>query len=547
VHPARIAIVVIAGVAIVFAALLYVQTPMNPDQSIFAYIGWRAALGERLYLDVTEQNWPGAMLLHAGAITLFGAEAWSYRLFDFLVALVAGGALGVLFFDPKRDDRRIVAAIVAVSFPIAYVTADYWFAGSRDAIGANLLMIATALLALSLRTRRMAWALPVGPLFLFVVFIRPTYALFPVLLAATMIPVAMRNGVPWRDCAKRLVVVFASFAVTLGLVLALGARSGALREWWVHSVEFNVASPYTESPFFWHFIPWFSKQYAYMLPGVAFAAWIWAREPSEGFAASAFGSMSVTVLVSYAVMGKGFGYHLAGIVPVFAASNAFVFGWLIHEWQGGRLSPALRRAGVAFAVFFLVGSVFLARHLKWQFLALTGVADPSEARRALGNTQPLYEAAAYIRERTEPGDTVVSFDRLPLINYLAQRAYPFRFVSVGTIRSTVPSFSGSDPWIAEVRQALQARPPAMIAISRDTLRQHEETEPFSEGDALLRTMVEDNYEPVAEFDHIVVMKLRGEVLRLPPPDGDNSPAAVEDRTVESVETADADAAPKESE
>ena len=68
----------------VLLGVLYALFPPNPDQQLFDYIGWVASTGGRLYVDVVEQNWPGAMWLHTLAIELFGPTLWASRALDYL-------------------------------------------------------------------------------------------------------------------------------------------------------------------------------------------------------------------------------------------------------------------------------------------------------------------------------------------------------------------------------------------------------------------------------------------------------------------------------
>ena len=139
-RPWQVLLVLLFALAAAELGWLYVHLPPSPDQSVYDYVGWRLTEGDTLYTDVADQNWPGAMLLHALATALFGNHLWTFRLFDLLALLPL--ALAVLFLFLHRYYGRLAALLVLPVYLAMYVSADRWFSGQRDVIAAPLLIAA---------------------------------------------------------------------------------------------------------------------------------------------------------------------------------------------------------------------------------------------------------------------------------------------------------------------------------------------------------------------------------------------------------------------
>jgi hypothetical protein len=109
--------------------------PLETDECNYAYIGARLLAGDRLYVDVWDHQPPGAFMLFAAAIALFGDDPMVYRwmacgcsLATLLLILLILRRLLVNNGEEPTASSRSVAAIVGAAL-FAMVSADPGTAG----------------------------------------------------------------------------------------------------------------------------------------------------------------------------------------------------------------------------------------------------------------------------------------------------------------------------------------------------------------------------------------------------------------------------------
>ena len=459
----------LVGAVLLGAALL--MTPPNPDSAIFDYMGWRMLSGDRLYVDVIEQNWPGAVWLHALATALFGNSWWSFRLFDYLLLLLASA---VLFWTGSKSGIRRTGALAAVLYPVMYVTATPWMTGQRDAMAAHLLLMGLWLY-LSVRGRwSVARMTAFGALCALVVMVRPTYLLFPALLLLSEGIAHGSTGRPVSALVRGGLFAFVGFAVPL-LVLALyGHRTGGLAGWWEAAILFNldvysgsaslsqVVGTLTGTARDWH---WYI-----VLGGVG--ALLWWRT-GDRWAWLGLAALAATCLVSFLVQGKAFGYHLAGVLPILALFAAHTVAWAIEAARTRRSWWLVAVAALVLGVA-VVGSARKLRAVAPQIQWLTGGQDRwsylarSEFRFDGMDMADLVRVADHIRQRTNETDTILVWNRGVWINYLAQRAMPIPFATVGALAEfRQPTEGLALRWLELLGQRLDCAPPAYVVVGRD--------------------------------------------------------------------------------
>lgn len=301
-----------------FVGLLYALTPPNPDHFLFDYIGWVAAEGGTLYVDAGELNWPGKMLLHAAAFALFGNEPWAYRLFDYLWMLGGGG---LLYAFARLAGLRLAALLVLVLHPLVYTTAGAWMTGQRDVVAAQILLGAVVALQARLHGGGRGWPVLAGVALFAAVMTRPTYLLLAAFAPLALAAVRGRTGQTWRTLLGDGSLAAAGFVGASAVALALAWPSGALAEWYAMAVRFNLevyggeANP-TASILaaygsyllrYWHWYAAFA---------VAGGVVLWRRERVAELALLL--AVGATCLVSAIAQGKGFAYHIGGMLPLLA-------------------------------------------------------------------------------------------------------------------------------------------------------------------------------------------------------------------------------------
>src|SRR5437868_4067731 len=102
------------AISVPFLFLLYRTLDPSPDQSIFDYIAWLTSQGVLPYTGSFEVNWPGIILVHIAAQTVFGPHDYAARSFDFLImhaSAIAGAAM------LWRNGLRVGAALLLALYP----------------------------------------------------------------------------------------------------------------------------------------------------------------------------------------------------------------------------------------------------------------------------------------------------------------------------------------------------------------------------------------------------------------------------------------------
>lgn len=440
--------------------LAYSRLPVNPDQAIFDYIGWRLTQGDRLYLDVAEQNFPAKMWLHAASTWLFGNHAWSYRAFDYLLLLPFCFVLRALL---RPTAAGPLASIVVPLYQAMYVTAGAWMAGTRDLLGAHLLLTGT----LAWRRRQLgghaAWAFAFGLACGVTVLMRPTYVLFPALV------VALDAFAWWRGrralsavCSDAALAAAACIAVLGGLALA-GYATGQLQEWYELAVRYNMqvyshnagvmdcVRRLVDFAHAWH---WYI---ACGLLGLAVAM----RDPmaSRFVPWAALGGLAA-ILSAFAQL-KGFGYHFAGILPTFALGTAYL---LAVSTLRLRAQPQAARWLVALALWALaIGGTLKKQHsqLHRQYAWLAG---GTSARDMLaGDDYADVLGVADLVQQTVPADrSVLVWSRMLHVNFLTAHRSPTRFITVWMLAGMPAQFATGNRWLDEFERALTDDAPAVI-------------------------------------------------------------------------------------
>jgi len=178
VHQRIRTVVLPAGVLVIWAFSLSrsLFDPIGYDQALYQYMAERVIAGDRLYVDVWDQNGPGIVAIHWLSTRLVGSSPVALRLFDAgwqaLTLLALIGLAG-------RDGRcRTVGWIAAGLYALSYYSMGYVHTAQREGFAVLPLLL---MLHLVIRGNSARWCktrfFAAGALGLFVFSIKPPLGL----------------------------------------------------------------------------------------------------------------------------------------------------------------------------------------------------------------------------------------------------------------------------------------------------------------------------------------------------------------------------------
>jgi Dolichyl-phosphate-mannose-protein mannosyltransferase len=467
-------VLVVAGTAwLAVLGLLYTHLPPSPDQSVYDYIGWILRQGGAPYVDAADQNWPGAMLVHAAGGALFGDPEWAARRFDYLLLLAACGLLAAYL---HRHFGAAEAVAVVFVYPAMYVSASRWFSGQRDVVAAPLLIAAVAALLERRGGGGRWWCAGAGACLALAALIRPTFLLLAPL--ALLLDDLGRGPRPRRRLLADHGLAAAACAGVLGACALAALPGGVLAAWWDVTVRFNsevyVPSGYSLRAVVATLLRLSVRSWQWYLLTAAAGVVLALR---RGARAATWGLLAVALagLGSAAVQGKGYIYHLGPVLPVMAAFVALTAAALVRVAARPEARSAARVGALVLVCCMPLG---LGRKVR-------GTLHP-EISWALGRLSPgdmlgrygageeevgfteldALRAAAYLQRAVPPDGTVLAWGRPMRVNVLARRRLPYRFASFALLDLARPPCSLAGSWTREVREALAVRPPRFILLFR---------------------------------------------------------------------------------
>ncbi len=306
------------AVIVIVSGLYYCATPPSPDQSDFDYIAWQGLHGMQWYKDSFDITWPGALFLHEVGIRLFGVHRWTARLNDLL--LLQPAIIGMFYFLKTAGLGRAAVAC-ALTYPLIYMTSGDWIAGHRDIVAMHLLIAASAILVSTCYHEGLRLFVT-GLILGFAVMLRPTYLAFaPALLIAAMMIPQPRLVIP-RILRGGCLLVLGTMICPSIFALA-GVLTGTFNDWLADGVLFvfnayQVTEP--RSRLVPRFFALISELWIWLAVTGAAGMTFWVATRKLRVHTMLLVGMVATVLISYTVQNKGFGYHLSGLIPLFLLS-----------------------------------------------------------------------------------------------------------------------------------------------------------------------------------------------------------------------------------
>ncbi|RQP05849.1 MAG: hypothetical protein D1H97_10700 [Paracoccus sp. BP8] len=446
--------------------LLYLKIEPSPDQAQFDYMAWMATQGHPFYAGSFDMNWPGGMLLHLAAVRLFGPAPWAWHLADFL--LVQAAAIAAALFL-KRAGFRLAPAVALLLYPPIYVTAGGWMAGQRDIVAMGFLVMACcAMLAPPPAERRALFC--AGMLVACAVLIRPTYlSVLAGLLILEGLPRGWLGQPRRHGPAARMAAILAGFGLVVLAVLAWALAMGNLDDWYQQSVLFTAQVYVAEPPMdmvqtlvvlftrWWHWLT--------LCAGIGLLLWV-LRDRGLRYPLWLLLGLAAAILLSYAAQRKGFGYHIAGFLPLLVMLCAVALDQTAERWRAaadplrqrafGAALLAMAALAVAGTGAKLASNAWLLKDVRANgIVPVTGNYDiPADDQVRL---------VEMIRSQTGPEERMVLYGTAYQIPYLAQRLPAYRFITPA-IELMAPDFVLYDAWLEEVRTGLDRHRPRFVLI-----------------------------------------------------------------------------------
>lgn len=508
----------IATLPVLFHA--YSRLNPSPDQSIFDYIAWLASQGLAPYRDSFEVNWPGKILIHWLAQSVFGPEPGAFRTFDYILMQAATLVGAAMLW---RNGLRVGAACLLAINPAIYVTSGYWMAGQRDIVAAEILLIAC--FALAGPRRSQAGLAAAGALMAFAVAIRPTYLAF---LAGVLVLEAIWQPSPARVPIrlKAIALIAAGAVSTTLLFVASGLAQSSLGAWYDDSIRY-VLDCYASGPppqsmtgvpvalFFgsWHWIV------GGALGGII--CWVLRPDLNRFLFMLVLGAMA-TFALSFIVQKKGFGYHLAGMLPFLVLLFAILVDTLARSasdraatrpWFGPWHRIARPVLWFALLAVLAVGAAGTAVKLRnnlqadWRSplpVAMNPVEDDSCESEAAAQS-----AATYIAASVSPHEYILPVNCGYRAAYLAKRLPASRFATSTAFGDRQRACSLGSRFMDIYTADIRARKPALILVwSKNFDAKAERLSPLGDVSASERRVaqVAKNYQKVAAFGSLLIFK-----------------------------------------
>lgn len=435
------ALLAAAGAAVAIVSLSW---PFGWDQAVFAWVGDTVLEGGLPYRDAFDVKGPLTYLPFILGQAIFGRTAWPVRAFDLLA--LAGALLAVrgAWLRLGLSSFPVVGGLIVVWF----FTAGFWNTAQPD--GWAALAITAALCPFVGRTDVPGRALCAGCgiLLAAAVLLKPTYLVFGLIPAAAILT---NRQLALRDRRSLVLLGAGGFVVLAGAVGGGFLLRGGLREYLSTYVAMNTASAlaagYSPMGSIDAFLDHFLGQGRMLLAIPAAAAGAFAlaeRRRSDSVLLVLWLALAMAVA---AVMGRWQGYDVHALHMPLAILAA------IGLLSTGLPTPAAFRVltGTYLLLFAVVSARGVAEPvggwLRWKLGAWSDEQYATLFDRAwmgFSHRNSAY-VARYVEMRTSPEDRVLALEN-PLINYLADRASPGRYLSPG------PVWADSQPSAADARR-----------------------------------------------------------------------------------------------
>jgi hypothetical protein len=458
----RIPVLALLVLETLLVGLLYVPIPPSPDQEQLDYMAWSALTEGGLYRNATDVNLPGEPLLHIVSLSVFGNHYWSYRMQDYLLLVGFSAAMGLL---ARPHYGKLFAMLFYGIYLLIYTTAGYWMSGQRDLLATHAILLAGFAYLRRSKNGHPVWLLVCGVGCALAVLLKPTFAVFPPLLLAS-VEWSVRR--PMREVGVDALACAAIGASTLGFVVLLGWMTNSLQAFYDTVVVFSSQS-YAGGIGFVNIalkmVDYAAKSWHWLSLMAVSGAVCWTFE-KERSPLSVLFAVFISVLVSTFAQSKGFGYHFAGLLTLMGLLTAFYLAEVVR-FSVRIEEPRLRYAVLSFPVLIVASG--LSSKARTEFgPQVAWYLDRSRFDEMLRSRHfdDVLATSQFVRSSTRPGQWVWPLTRHIMISSLADRAIPSPLVQPYFLRASKPT-PFQDEWHRDVRRVFKDRPPEIVVLEED--------------------------------------------------------------------------------
>ncbi len=435
---------------------------MGVDQGVFAYMGWRLLEGDWPYLETWESDFPGMVYLHALELLVFGKAIWAFRLFDILYQLLN---VYLIYRIAERLFGAAPAFVASCLYALIYQGYGSWNTSQREGFALLFLLLGYWLFLTHERRARWLTAASIGLGFGLASMFKPTL----VVVGAMYLPLFRIR----RAESRRLLIV-AGAASALPFLIVLGAywaRDGlteiydaCIRYQAIYTARLGTGEP--------PWLEWWNKFRGLGGTSVALAV---GYLPFAFFGPHLrerrilyFGYLLATFTVAW--QGTYAGYHYLPGLAFAAVLIASAFSITLDKLQDWHFPLASRRWTAAALLVAAAAPVYYweqpVRHLRT--LAFLDPPVGADYRNlAVFDFAESWRAAEYLRERTDPDDTILIWGYESLTYYLAERRAASRFQTTHPLVMRPPGGDLSPMqlhWRDIFMSEVSASRPAYIAV-----------------------------------------------------------------------------------
>ncbi|MCL6647915.1 MAG: hypothetical protein K6U89_06240 [Chloroflexi bacterium] len=457
---------VLLGVVLLSLPLL--NQPFGRDQGIFATIADVIRQDGLPYRDAWDHKPPGIDYAYALAFHLFGRSWQAVHLLELLGLLAAMVGLWWLVRPAGSRPALLAAALLGAGSVLQF---EWWDRGQAEWWIATLATVGIAGLQPGLPWPRAA-ALVGGGLLGSVVWFKPTAV--PLVLIGGALALAGQQR--W----VRLALVAAGALLAVGVPAGLFWQAGAFGDLWTAVVLFNQLHVQTGANLTLAAAIWATVAFAERMgPLVPLAA--------AGLTAARRWPSGVLLLLGWLLValagvwaqGKFFSYHWSVALPPLAglAGLGLNAGWEAVCWPGPhawlRRGIAAVLAGALLLPIWADQQGKLGRDLPYLLGWVSWPQYAAQFGHNLNNVdvysfRHAQATADYLRAHTAPSEPVLVWGFQALVNWLAERPAPTRYIFSYPLTIERPE----SPLRWEARQTFlrefDARPPAyVVLVSKD--------------------------------------------------------------------------------
>ncbi len=456
---------------LIVAALPTLLYPLTRDQGAYAYMADLIMNGGVPYRDAWDVKPPAIYLVYVAAFSLFGRSEFAVRVFELIHTFLTAGLVGVLCWEVVG--RRSVAVAAAWLYAISYFLFVHFYAvANPETFMAPLLVLMAYGLLRALREGGGVFVLLSGIAAGWAFWFKPTASVIVLGLVVWWVWEAWRE----RWSARKIAGGLFSFALggVLGLLpIGLYLLNHGGRDF-VEIWQAYVGGAYLEAPGLatgggwagqWAVILRYLRAWQSLVGITIVGSVAVLRCRAQARRWGVLFAFSAAALASVLIQGKLFEYHWIPVLAPAAILGACSLLWL-KDWP---------RAGVVAITIALLLGIGYDHVVDYRRLAALIAGRMSmakyDAHFTIGkdfSREGTARAAEYLRLHTGADETVLIWGAEPLVNFLAERRSPTRFIFSYMLAGSGPVDTHQDDWRAQFLEEVQeARPAYIVLVEND--------------------------------------------------------------------------------